>query len=58
MMKRGDIFWVNFEPARSGEVKKRLGRPLDSVSADRLEAIDQALLIQLGLRKKGTIPTS
>ena len=116
MIKRGDIFWVNFEPARGGEVKKsrpavvvsndyanahanrvqvipitrkkinkvypwearvdfgqsgkamadqimtvskkRLGKPVGSVSADKIKAIDQAILIQLGLRKKGNMPTN
>ena len=113
MIKQGDIFWVNFEPARGGEVKKRrpavvvsndyanahanrvqvvpitskkvnkvypwearvdfgqsgkamadqimtiskkrLGKTVGSVSADKIEAIDQAILIQLSLRIKGNI---
>ena len=116
MIKRGDIFWVDFELARGGEVKKhrpavvvsndyanahanrlqvvpitskkvdkvypwearvdfgqsgkamadqimtiskkRLGKPVGSVPADKIEAIDQALLIQLSLRIKGNIPTN
>ena len=31
-MKRGDVFWVNFEPSRGGEIKKR--RPAVIVSND------------------------
>ena len=30
MIRRGDVFWVDFEPARGGEVKKR--RPAVVVS--------------------------
>lgn len=31
-MKRGDVYWVNFEPARGGEIRKR--RPAVIVSND------------------------
>lgn len=31
-MKRGDVYWVDFEPARGGEVRKR--RPAVIVSND------------------------
>jgi len=32
-VKRGDVYWVDFEPARGGEVRKR--RPAVIVSNDR-----------------------
>ena len=31
-MRRGEVFWVNFEPARGGEIRKR--RPAVIVSND------------------------
>lgn len=31
-LKRGDVYWVNFEPARGGEIRKR--RPAIIVSND------------------------
>ena len=31
-MKRGEVYWVNFEPARGGEIRKR--RPAVIVSND------------------------
>jgi mRNA interferase MazF len=31
-VKRGDVYWVNFEPARGGEIRKR--RPAVIVSND------------------------
>lgn len=54
-MKRGEVWWVDFEPAVGSEVKKvrpavivkkRIGR----VSAPEMLGIEQALRIQLGLR--------
>jgi len=32
-VKRGDVFWVNFEPSLGGEVKKR--RPAVVISTDK-----------------------
>ena len=50
MMKRGEVWWVTFEPSVGGEIrKKRLINQAGTVSKTELEGIERAIMIQLDL---------
>ena len=44
-MNRGEVWWVNFDPAVGGEIRKHLGQ----VSREELDKIERAIAVQLGL---------
>ena len=49
-MRRGEVWWVNFEPSSGGEIRrKRLINQAGTVSKAELEGIERAIMIQLEL---------
>jgi len=45
--RRGDVFWVALDPARGTEI--RLRSRIGTLSAEDLVAVEEALLITLGI---------
>ena len=55
-VKRGDVFWVNFEPSIGGEIKKK--RPAVIVSTDRANPyLNRVVVIPLSSRISKIYPS-
>lgn len=55
-IKRGSVFWVNFEPALGGEIKKK--RPAVVVSTDRANRyLNRVVVVPLSTRIDNVYPS-
>lgn len=49
-MKRGEVWWINFDPSVGGEIrKKRLLNKAGEISTSDMKAVEQAIRTQLSL---------
>jgi mRNA-degrading endonuclease toxin of MazEF toxin-antitoxin module len=49
-MRRGEVWWVNFDPSVGGEIRKqRLTGKAGELSRADMEAVERAVRVQLGL---------